>query len=290
MGLGGGVGFGGRVGSHVLRVGLGLCLQAAHQHIQVVLLAFANGFAAELGAKHIGLGREAPNAAQQLAHGFARQRLVDSGGGHFAFHAHQAGLAFLGQGQLVAAQNGDHVARLQHQVLAGVALQDCAAQVKGQQLGSQALGVEALHHRVVPVDLVGHAPKALGDFGARLFGSACGFGAQGGLVALGEQVFALEVVGSDQRLGVRYQIQNAHARKPAVAHRLGHNALQGDGVGKRRAHGQQGEDVTSLKLLRQAVGVERQVQHLAGRFNRRVDALQQGLSHGGNGRQATAIG
>ena len=45
-------------------------------------------------------------------------------------------------------------------------------------------------------------PKALGDSGVGLFGSACVLGTQGGQVALREQVFAVEGILCSKRLGV----------------------------------------------------------------------------------------
>ncbi len=44
------------------------------------------------------------------------------------------------------------------------------AEVKGNKFYAQVFGVEALHHGVVPVNLVHHAVDALGHFFAGVFG------------------------------------------------------------------------------------------------------------------------
>jgi hypothetical protein len=56
--------------------------------------------------------------------------------------------------QIVAADDGDDVTRLQQQVVGGVFLNDCFAEVERDEFGAQIDLVQALDDGVIPVDLV----------------------------------------------------------------------------------------------------------------------------------------
>ena len=102
-------------------------------------------------------------------------------------------------------------------------------------------------------------------------------------------VFAQVVLGGDQRFAVGDQVLHAHALEPGVPQGLGHGALKGDGVAKGGADGQQSEDIAVAQGLRQALGIEHQVLHLAGRSGLvGVDALNQGFLDAGQNGDTTA--
>ena len=113
--------------------------------------------------------------------------------------------------------------------------------------------------------------------------------AQLGDAVLHQVVAALEEVGREQGGAVGDEVLDAHARREGVAHGLGDGALKRDRIAKGLNHGQQGDDIAITQGLGQALGVEGDVLHLAGRAGAlRVDALKQCfLCAGQSGEPAT---
>ena len=183
------------------------------------------------------------------------------------------------QAQVVLTQDGDNVARQQGQILGSVALEHGFAQIKRNQLCAQQFAVQPFDHGVVPVDLVGRSAHA-----ARNAFPRC----SRRIGVLHQQVFAFVVVARDECVAFGYQVEDLHALKPAVAQRRGHRALQGDGVGKRRADAKQGQYIAVAQGLLESVGVEHQVLHLAGRVFFGDDSLDQGFFNRGECRHAAA--
>ena len=258
FGLGGA--FTGQVGSQRCTGGLQLAFEPANQLVEVFLLLLAHALAGEFGTIHIGLRREPTHASKELGQGFTREGLVKPRGCNFAFDAHQTRAALGGQLQVGAAHDGDHVTRLQGQVVGRVFLHDGFAQVERNEFRTQFVGVQAFDDGVVPVDLVDDAAHALLQVGT-------GFLAVLDFILsaedLHQRVFTLVVTGGDEGFAVGNEVLHAHAGHPAVAQGLGHGALQCDGVGKGGADGQEGEDVTVLQRLGQALGGDFKIQHFS---------------------------
>jgi len=182
----------------------------------------------------------------------------------------------------------------------GVFVDHGLAEVERNQFGAQVLAVQALNDGVIPVDLVDHAAHAVGDVYARLgnhfsgqrqiVGLLLGFfdrldlgrgqalGLEAGGAVLHQLVLAAVVLGGDERFAVGDQVLHAHAGHEGVAQRLGHSALQRDGVGKCGADGQKGQHIAVSQRLAQAFGIEHEVADHARRAGLlRIDAFNQGF-------------
>ena len=92
--------------------------------IHAALLEHAGGFAGKDGAVEIGIRRQAAGALHQRAERLAGQHAVGSGVEELALEAHQGGLLGDGNVNVGLRKDGDHVARLQFEVLRCIVLQD----------------------------------------------------------------------------------------------------------------------------------------------------------------------
>ena len=98
------------------------------------MLLDAHLLTGKLGAINISLFGQATYTAQQLGQGFARERVIHAGRGHFALNTNQAAALGLGHTNVRLAENVHHIARLQHQVLRQIAIEHQGPQVKGDEL------------------------------------------------------------------------------------------------------------------------------------------------------------
>ena len=99
-------------------------LEAGDRRRQVLALARARLFAAEVEAVDVGLRREAAGADEQLLERLARLQLVDAGGVDLALERDQPRLARHRDAHVLLAVDGDDVARRERHVVGLVALQD----------------------------------------------------------------------------------------------------------------------------------------------------------------------
>ncbi len=264
------------IGQLLADFGLQLRFQLADHGIEILLLLTAHRFAGEFRAVEIGIAGDPPKAPQQLRQGFSHLDLVDAGGGDFALHPHQTGLAVLRHAQVVLGQNGDDVARLQFEVMLRIAFVHRTPEVEGNEFRGEGVAIQPLDHGVFPVDLVEQLAHTELDIGCT------------GLFRQHEPVLALVIVGRDQGFAVRDQVAHTHAGTVGIAQRLGDVAAQRHRIGKLWTDFEQGQDVAVPQRVLEARSVKRKILDAARGGSRRIDALQQGLAGLGQHRQAAA--
>lgn len=248
--------------------------------VQGDLLLAAGFLAGELGAEDVGLGGHAAGTQEELGQGLTGQDLVDAGGGDFAFHAHQPGLLGHRVADVLSREDGDDVAGLQGEVVGRVVVDHGLAEVEGDQLHRERLGVDALDGGVFPVGLVDDVLHVAGEL----------LGAD--VAAVGELhqlVLADVVVRGDEGVPVGDELADAHAGGVRVAQGGRDVAAQGDGVGELGRDAKEGDDVAVPEQRAPGLG---QVQR--GDGARRlglggVDAFELGRAGVGGGAGAAAV-
>ena len=127
-------------------------LQVLQVVIQPQLLQDARRLAGKVRSEEVSFRREAPGPGNKLAQSLTRKNGIDARLFELALQAYELGALGLWDLDIRLGKDGDHIARLEDQVLRGVVLKNELSGIEGHQRSGEGLRVHPLNDRIGPID------------------------------------------------------------------------------------------------------------------------------------------